>query len=249
MSSKVKREKKSRANNNNNEKINLQLQNIEPLSDTQEKLFEQYNEYPHLFLHGYAGTGKSFLALYLGFLELLKPESTYKKITIVRSAVPTRDIGFLPGSARDKIRHYEQPYIAIVNQLFNHSNAYEIMKSKGRIEFISTSFIRGTTIDDTIFIIDEAQNTSFHELNSVITRVGVNTKLIVCADIAQTEDSVGRAASGIVAFSHIVDNMKEHFANIAFTVDDIVRSEFVRDWIIASNQYFDDRNSTSKNTP
>ena len=151
-------------------KLNFQLRKIEPLTENQRLTFEKYYDGKNLLLHGIAGTGKSFLSIYLALQSLLSDASRYKKLIVVRSVVPTRDMGFLPGSNAEKAKVYEAPYQAIFTELFNRGDAYQYLKQKGLVEFISTSFIRGITLNDCIIVVDEIANMTLHELDSVITR-------------------------------------------------------------------------------
>ncbi len=165
--------------------LGLELREINPMTETQNIVFRSFYD-NHLLLHGIAGTGKTFISLYLALKEMLE-YGTFKKIYIVRSAVATRDVGFMPGTLDEKLRVYEQPYREIVNNLLSRGDAYDILKSKNVIEFMSTSFIRGLTIDNAVVIVDEIQNLSFAELDSVITRVGEGTKIVFCGDFRQTD--------------------------------------------------------------
>ena len=201
---------------------------IEPKTFNQKRVFNDYEKGKHLFLYGYAGTGKTFLPCYHAIQDVL--DGYYEKLIIVRSVVPTRDMGFLPGKQEDKMAVYEAPYKQIFSNLFNRGDAYEILKSKDHIEFMPTSFIRGITLDDCIVLIDECQNMNDHELNSVITRLGDNSKLIICGDIRQTD--LIKEDSGFKESLKIFKKM-DTLSMIEFGVNDIVRSGFVKDYIIA----------------
>lgn len=201
---------------------NLKLADIKPLTDNQAKAF---NSDKHLVLSGVAGTGKTFISLYLG-LKLIN-DGSMDSILIVRSAVPTRNIGFLPGNESEKLAVYEEPYKDICTELFGRGDSYELLKKKYIINFTPTSFIRGTTRTNTVIIVDECQNMTFHELDSVITRVGEGCKVFFCGDFAQADLS----DNGLKPFLKILERMQE-FDNIEYGVDDIVRSEFVKNYII-----------------
>ena len=213
----------------------IELKPIKPMTYAQEQVFEAFFE-NHLLLHGCPGTGKSFLSLYLALREILEygHSSTFRKIIIVRSAVQTRDLGFMPGSLAEKIAYYEIPYKDIVNELCGRSDAYEILKQKGIIEFMCTSFIRGLTLDNAIIIVDEAQNNTGHELDSVITRVGDNSKIIFCGDFYQS-DLKGQDKNGFTAFINLIQNIKG-IERVEFESRDIVRSAFVKAYIIAREE-------------
>ena len=204
----------------------LSLAEIEPLTKNQLIAFESDK---NLLLHGIAGTGKTFISCYLAFDDMVK--NVYNNLVIIRSAVPTRDIGFLPGSEKEKASVYEEPYKEIALELFQRGDAYEILKTKGLVHFMTTSFVRGITLKETVIIIDECQNMSFHELDSIITRVGTNCRVIFCGDFRQSD----LKSNGLESFMEILKNMGS-FDFIDFEIKDIVRSEFVKDYIIAKTE-------------
>ena len=201
----------------------LTLSGIEPLTHNQVAAFESEK---HLVLHGVAGTGKTFISCYLAFDDMLK--SVYNKLIIIRSAVPTRDIGFLPGNEKEKSAIYEEPYKDICIELFQRGDSYEILKTKGLVNFMTTSFIRGVTLRDAVIIVDECQNMSFHELDSIITRVGENCRIIFCGDFRQSD----LTKNGLKDFIRIIKAM-DQFDLVDFEIKDIVRSGFVKDYITA----------------
>jgi phosphate starvation-inducible protein PhoH len=224
------REEKS--NNTQQEKLNFQLKRIEPLTKHQRESFEFYDQGKNLMLHGIAGTGKSFISMYLALNQILtESDGPYKKIIIVRSVVPTRDMGFLPGNSKEKAQVYEAPYFAICTELFGRGDAYNYLKQKNLVEFISTSFIRGITLNNCIIIVDEIANMTLHELDSVITRVGKNCKIIFSGDFRQSDFTKDHERNGLPQFMRIVERMKS-FAFIDFDENDIVRSAMVKDYII-----------------
>ena len=219
--------------------INADLLNkIEPITDNQKILFEKYKEGKNIFAYGAAGTGKTFISLYLALQDVLDETTPYKKIYIFRSLVSTREIGFLPGDHEDKSALYQIPYKNMVKYMFemptdaDFEMLYGNLKAQETISFWSTSFIRGTTFDDAILIIDECQNLNFHELDSIMTRVGDNSRIIFCGDAAQTDLIKTNEKNGILDFMRIMEQMNEQFSMIEFGVDDIVRSGLVRDYII-----------------
>lgn len=201
----------------------LQLQEIEPLTQNQLKAFESDK---NLMLHGVAGTGKTFISCYLAFDDMTK--ENYDKLVIIRSAVPTRDIGFLPGTEKEKASVYEEPYKDICIELFQRGDAYELLKTKGLVHFMTTSFIRGVTLRNATIIVDECQNMSFHELDSIITRVGEGCRVIFCGDFRQSD----LKGNGLSDFIRVLKAMNE-FDMVDFEVQDIVRSKFVKNYIIA----------------
>ena len=207
------------------------LVNLKALTENQEKVFDSYKAGQNLVLSGSAGTGKTFLALYLGLKDILDKNNSMEKVVIVRSALPTRDMGFLPGEKEEKEAAYMDPYISTVNELFNDKEGWKKMIQFKNIEFITTSFIRGITLNDSVIVVDEAQNCNFHELCSVITRVGKNCKVILCGDYYQSDFVKQGDKSGLNEFIHIINHMKT-FDHIEFNWKDIVRSGLVRDFIM-----------------
>ena len=206
---------------------------VSPMTDNQAIAFESWDNGQNLMLHGIAGTGKTFLALYFAMKSMLDGDTPYKKVFIVRSIVPTRDIGFLPGSQKDKMKVYEGPYYDICSKIFNRGDAYEILKQKNNVEFISTSFLRGSTFDDCIIVVDEMQNMNDQELHTIMTRVGENCKIIFAGDIKQDDLTSERKKefSGLNTFMKIIDKMRQ-FDFVEFVANDIVRSSLVKSYII-----------------
>lgn len=209
---------------------NFHLKEVEPKTDNQARTFSAYHHNKNLLLHGSAGTGKTFVSMYLGLHSILN-NTGFHRLVIVRSVVPTREVGHLPGDLEKKIEVYELPYKQITNELFNRGDAYEVMKKKRKIEFLSTSFIRGVTFDNAVIIVDEIQNLSFHELDSVMTRLGENCKVIFCGDFKQTDLKTRSDRQGLHNFMEILNGMN-HFERINFQQEDIVRSALVKDYII-----------------
>ena len=210
---------------------------IEPLTDNQKKVFDAYKEGKNLVLHGAAGTGKTFISLYLAMQDVLDPSTPYDKVYMVRSLVPTREIGFLPGDHEDKSNLYQIPYKNMVKHMFEMPDdpsfemLYANLKAQETISFWSTSFLRGTTLDNAIVIVDECQNLNFHELDSLITRIGQDSKVIFAGDVAQTDLQKTAEKDGILDFQRILQEMDE-FSLIEFGIDDIVRSGLVKSYII-----------------
>ena len=217
---------------------NTYLLDIEPITNNQKRLFDSYAEDKHLVAYGTAGTGKTFISLYNALADVLDESTPYEKIYLVRSLVSTREIGFLPGDHEDKSSLYQIPYKKMVQSMFEmpDDNAYEMLydnlKAQETISFWSTSFIRGTTLDNAIVIIDECQNLNFHELDSIITRVGQDSKIIFCGDAAQTDLLKSNERTGILDFQRIIQNMDE-FSLVEFGIDDIVRSGLVKSYLIS----------------
>ncbi len=210
---------------------------VGPLTENQKTAFEAYKkDNKSLILHGSAGTGKTFISIYLALEQVLeKSNKQYNKLYVIRSVVPTRDIGYLPGDKQEKIEVYEDPYMSICAELFECKDAYEKLKQQGVMEFLPTSFVRGITFDNSIIIIDECQNLNFHELDSVITRIGKDCKILFCGDFYQTDFVRENEKQGLKKFIKILNHLPQ-FANIEFSCDDIVRSDLVKSYILAKNE-------------
>ena len=213
------------------------LVKVNPITDNQKKAFEAYQKGKNLFLYGAAGTGKTFVSLYLAMQEVMKHDTPYDTVYIVRSAVPTREIGFLPGDEEDKTALFQVPYQNMVKFIFEQPNEqafdglYDRLKNQGSLMFLTTSFLRGITLDNAIIIVDECQNLNFHELDTIITRVGQDSKIMFCGDFFQTDLVKSSDKRGLTQFMKILDAM-EAFENIEFTIGDIVRSGFVKEYLI-----------------
>ena len=210
----------------------------QPLTDNQNILFKDYSEGKNIFAYGAAGTGKTFIVLYNALKDVLDEYSPFQKIYIVRSLVSTREIGFLPGDHEDKSSLYQIPYKNMVKYMFalptdaDFEMLYGNLKTQGTISFWSTSFIRGTTLDKAIIIVDEFQNLNFHELDSIITRVGEDTKIMFCGDATQTDLTKQNERNGIMDFMRILRVMPS-VEMIEFGVDDIVRSGLCKEYLLA----------------
>ena len=229
---------------NNGLRIKLDhLKTFDPLTDNQRKFYEAYKRGDYFVaLHGVAGTGKTFIALYKALEEVLDKTNPFNKIIIVRSAVPSREVGHLPGDLDEKTEIYRQPYQQICHTLFGRPDAYQRLEEQGHIEFISTSFIRGMSFDDAIIIVDEMQNMTFEEIDTVMTRVGYRSKIIWCGDYRQTDlNKKKNDVSGILKFFDIAHHMHA-FTRIEFNPDDIVRSSLVKDYILAKLKHEDYEN-------
>jgi phosphate starvation-inducible PhoH-like protein len=214
------------------------LVDVEPLTENQKKLFAAYEEGKHLVAYGAAGTGKTFITLYNALKDVLDETTPYEQIYVVRSLVATREIGFLPGDHDDKSALYQIPYKNMVKYMFQMPSdadfemLYGNLKSQETVKFWSTSFIRGTTLDNSIIIVDEYQNLNFHELDSIITRVGENSRICFCGDATQTDLVKSNEKNGIVDFMNILRKM-DSFELVEFGIGDIVRSGLVKEYITA----------------
>jgi predicted ribonuclease YlaK len=221
-----------------NKTLKLKLENLkelEPITQNQEKVFKFYADGYNLCLSGSAGSGKTFLALYLALQDVLDKNTPFDKVVIIRSVVPTREIGFLPGDEEEKLDAYAGPYKGITSELFSDSEAWQKLINQNAVEFMSTSFIRGITISNAIVIVDEMQNLNFHELDSVITRLGECSKLIICGDYYQSDFEKQKDKDGVIHFLKIVQQMK-YFEHVEFSWEDIVRSGLVREYIMTKEQ-------------
>jgi len=216
------------------------LVDIDPLTDNQKKLFDSYAEQKHLVAYGCAGTGKTFITLYNALREVLDEKTPYEKIYLVRSLVATREIGFLPGSYDDKSDIYQIPYKNMVKYMFQMPSDAEFemlygnLKAQETIKFWSTSFLRGTTLDNSIIIVDEFQNANFHELCSIITRVGENSKIMFCGDATQSDLIKTNEKNGVIDFMKILRTMPS-IDIIEFGIDDVIRSGLVKEFLIAQH--------------
>ena len=214
-----------------------QLSNVKPVTDSQKLVFESWKKGLNQFLFGCAGTGKTFISLYLALQDVLKNDTPYDKVIVVRSLIPTREIGFLPGDEEDKAALYQVPYSNMMQFMFEQPNEqafsmlYDRLKTQGSFYFLSTSFLRGLTFDNSIIIVDECQNLNFHELDTIITRVGQDSKIMFCGDFGQSDLTRLNEKNGLMNFLQILQEMKE-FNCTEFTIGDIVRSGFVRSYLI-----------------
>ena len=223
--------KKNKEINHNN------LISIKPIGDNQKEVFDSWKKGKNQFLFGSAGTGKTFISLYLALNEIFNVKSNVDRVVLVRSLIPTREIGFLPGDEEDKAALYQVPYQNMVQFMFEMPNEqafnglYDKLKGQGTLFFLSTSFLRGLTFDNTIVIVDECQNLNFHELDTIITRVGQDSKIVFCGDFDQTDLQKTNEKNGLHDFLRILEEMEE-FNCTEFTLGDIVRSGFVRSYLI-----------------
>jgi predicted ribonuclease YlaK len=221
-----------------NKEINMNdLVTIKPITDNQKEIFSTWKKGLNQFLFGAAGTGKTFVSLYLALQEIMDLKKPADKVILVRSLIPTREIGFLPGDEEDKSALYQVPYRNMVQFMFEMPNEqafnglYDKLKSQGSLYFLSTSFLRGLTFDNSIIIVDECQNLNFHELDTIITRVGQDSKIMFCGDFGQTDLIKNNEKNGLHDFMRILEEMEE-FNCTEFNIGDIVRSGFVRSYLI-----------------
>ncbi len=228
------RNKQNQEQHNHAEKNHFELRHIQPLTVNQQRVFDAYYSGANLMLHGYAGTGKTFLSSYLAINDVLTGD-TYKKVVIIRSVVPSRDMGFLPGTDKQKAEVYEQPYQEICDDLFGRGDGYRILKLKNLVEFTTTSFLRGMTFNDSIIIVDECENMTFSEIDTVMTRIGTNSRIIFSGDYRQTDLHKPHDKSGIKELMAITRRMPS-FDHVEFGIEDIVRSGVVKEYIIQKTE-------------
>ena len=226
------------ASNKKNKEINHStLVTVKPITDNQKLVFESWKKGQNQFLCGAAGTGKTFVSLYLALQSVMDLKKPYDKVVLVRSLIPTREIGFLPGDEEDKAALYQVPYQNMVQFMFEmqneqqFNNLYDRLKGQGTLYFLSTSFLRGLTLDNAVIIVDECQNMNFHELDTIITRVGQDSRIVFCGDFDQTDLVKQNERNGLHDFLRILEEMEE-FHCCEFTIGDIVRSGFVRSYLI-----------------
>lgn len=218
------------------------LRNIQPKTQNQRLFFDLYNQQSTaMLLHGVAGTGKTFISMYKALEEVLDPTTDYERLVVVRSAVPSRDIGHLPGDEKEKTEVYTLPYVEICDDLFNHIQPFLRMQEQKTVHFLITSFVRGITLDNSVIIVDECQNMTDMELNSIMTRIGKNSKIIFCGDFRQTDLNKKNDMSGLQKFIAIADMMPS-FKTVEFSVNDIVRSKLVKEYILARLEYEEKHN-------
>ena len=213
------------------------MRQIRPLTQTQSDLFDAYKQGYNLAAIGTAGTGKTMCAMYLALNDVMQKRG-YEKIIVVRSAVQTREQGFMPGSKEQKEALYSVPYSDIVNDLFDRGDAYKILETKGMVQFMTSSFVRGLTFDNAIIIVDECQSMTYHELDTIITRVGESSKIIFCGDTKQDDLNISKNradVSGLGDFLRVLNKVPS-FKTIKFTAEDIVRSGLVKEYILAKEQ-------------
>ena len=208
------------------------LATMEPLTDNQQEFFSSYNEKDVLLLHGCAGTGKTAISVYKALESVLDKGNIYNRVVLVRSAVPAREIGHLPGDLEEKGMVYESPYISLCNDLLSRGDGYTRLKEQGHLSFCLSSYLRGITLDNSIIVVDEIQNMNYVELYTIMTRIGIDSKIIFCGDTKQNDIN---GKSGLDKFMKVLDNMPSA-CHIEFTIDDIVRSDLVKEFLIAESK-------------
>lgn len=218
--------------------LSCYLKPVKPITVNQHKACKSFHQGENLVLHGVAGTGKTYISIHLALHAVLTGDSKYEQVLIIRSVVPTREIGYLPGSLKEKVSVYEDPYRDICNELMGRATGYEELKSRKHVNFATTSYLRGLTFKNTIIVVDEMQNLNYEELRTVITRVGDNSRLIFSGDYRQSDLERYKDRQGLSHFLNILDNMQS-FAKVEFGNDDIVRNDLVKEFIIEEGRYQD----------
>lgn len=231
---KKKETKVSKRKNGTNGNGVLHIKSVVPLTKNQEKAFDAFRD-KNLLLHGWAGTGKTFVALYLSLKEILS-HGQYDKIYIVRSAVASRNIGYLPGDLDEKLEVFETPYANICNELLSRADGYRHLKEKGMIEFVSTSYLRGVTLEHCIILVDEIQNCDWGELSTITTRLGNNIRIVFCGDYRQSDfrGIDAHSKQDVRNFMHVISKMKNNFVSIEFGTQDIIRGEIAKEFLLTA---------------
>ena len=236
LSTHFKKEKKVSKKNRNETNGVLHVKSVIPLTKNQENTFEAFHK-KNLLLHGWAGTGKTYISLYLALKDIVE-HGTYEKLFIVRSALASRSLGFLPGDLSEKLEVYETPYSNIVNELLGRNDGYKHLKEKGLIDFVSTSYLRGVTLDDCIILVDEIQNCDWGELSTITTRIGKNVRVIFCGDYRQSDfrGVETHSKQDVKNFMHVINKMKTNFESIEFGTQDIIRGDIAREFLLTAYQ-------------
>jgi phosphate starvation-inducible protein PhoH len=216
----------------------LSCKHVKPITINQNKAYKEFHKGYNLILHGVAGTGKTYISMHMALCAVMEIDSKYEQVIIIRSVVPTREIGYLPGTLKEKISVYEEPYREICTDLFEKATSYEELKARKKITFATTSYLRGITFKNAIIVVDEMQNLTYDELRTVITRVGDNSRLIFSGDYRQSDLERYKDRQGLHHFLKIIEGI-ECFAKIEFNHSDIVRNELVKEFIIRESEYKD----------
>lgn len=210
--------------------MKLELNLHHPLTENQKRVLKSRKD--HLLVQGPAGTAKTYSVLARGLVKVSAGD--VDQIIIIRSPVEIRKIGHLPGDADEKMDPYAAPYIGLLAEISPKMN-YRALVSKRLLCFTPTTFLRGTTFHNSFVIVDEYQNLSEHELDTVMTRVGQGTQLCVVGDPAAQSDlprhEQGEQADIIDTFASM-----ECVDHVQFSVEDVVRSGFVKDYHIARSE-------------
>lgn len=215
----------------------FKMKDLKPMTFGQKEAFESFLGGKNLLLHGLAGTGKTFIAMYLALNEINRFKLVYEKVVVIRSVVPSRDAGYLPGSIEEKARAYEQPYVDATNALYERGDAYETLKRDGKVDFCTTSYLRGITFEKCIVVVDEIQNMNYGELATLMTRAGENCRFIFCGDFRQSDFEKKSDRDGLYRFMNIVKRMEEFFKLVEFNVHDVVRSKLVKSFLTEEADY------------
>ena len=226
--------KKKQPSANTTANTSLTPKEFEPATNGQIQVQRNFNRYDVISCRGMPGTGKTFWLMYLALREILKKGSPYRRLVIVRSTVPVRKSGYLPGTSDEKNAPYKAPYIAHCTKIFGRPDAFEILTKHKMIAFEPTDFLRGTEYNDCIVIVDECQNMSWSELHTINTRFGENCKMSFCGDTGQDDLTSARyhEESGYREMIELHSKIPGCF-DIYFGPDDILRSGYVKQYILA----------------
>ena len=206
---------------------------ISPRTPNQQKLVDSFNNNDLTFALGPAGTGKTYIAIALAVRALKNRE--VRKIILSRPAVEAGEkLGFLPGDMKDKIDPYLQPLYDALEDMIPAMKLKEYMETKV-IQIAPLAFMRGRTLNDAIIVLDEAQNTTTHQIKMFLTRLGMNAKMIITGDVTQI-DLPQKTQSGLVQALRILNGVPG-VGMVEFGKKDIVRHHLVQRIVEAYEKY------------
>lgn len=210
-------------------------------SENQQRLVKAFEENDLVFATGPAGSGKTFITIALAVRALKNKEA--RKIILSRPAVEAGEkLGFLPGEMKDKLDPYLQPLYDALQDMIPAVKLKEYMENNV-IQIAPLAFMRGRTLNDAVIILDEAQNTTPHQIKMFLTRLGMNAKMIVTGDVTQI-DLPPSTTSGLIQAMHILKGVKG-IGRIEFTKKDIVRHKLVQR-IVEAYDKFDEKKKNQK---
>lgn len=211
-------------------------------TENQQKLVQAFDENDLVFATGPAGSGKTFIAIALAVRAL--KNKTARKIILSRPAVEAGEkLGFLPGEMKDKLDPYLQPLYDALQDMIPAAKLKEYMETNV-IQIAPLAFMRGRTLNDAVIILDEAQNTTTHQIKMFLTRLGMNAKMIVTGDVTQI-DLPPTATSGLVQAMRVLREVKG-IGRVRFDKKDIVRHKLVQRIVEAYDQFDAQERETRK---